>query len=99
MTSSNPPPPVTKVNGLQLQQPDVTSRQKDAINMALVAAAHYNRVEILKHLLSLGAHVDFVAEMEITQLYDEPEADNVFFDLTGNKKSRTYGTSVPTHIC
>ena len=76
-----PPPPVTKVNGLQVE---MTSSQKEAINVGLVAAAHYNRVEILKYLLSLGAHVDFVAEMEITQLYDEPEADNVFYDMTGN---------------
>ena len=75
------PPLVTKVNGLQVE---MTSIQKEAINVGLVAAAHYNRVEILKYLLSLGTHVDFVAEMEITQLYDEPEADNVFYDMTGN---------------
>ena len=73
-------PNVRKVNGLQL---DMTHNQEDAINTALVAAAHYNRIEILKYLLSLGADVNFVAEMEISQLCEEPELDNVFHDLTG----------------
>ena len=73
-------PPVSKVNGIQVEMSTV---QKEAVNVGLVAAAHYNRVDILKYLLSLGADVNFIAEMEIMQLYDEPELDNVFFDLTG----------------
>ncbi len=67
---------------------NLTSGQRDAINVALVTAAFYNRVETLRHLLSLSVDVNHVAEVEIPQLVEEPELDNVFYDLTGESCER-----------
>ncbi len=86
--ASTPP----RLNGLQV---DLTSGQRAAVGVALVTAALYGGAEALRHLVGLWAEVNRAAEVEIPQLAEEPEADNVFYDLTGEAPG---GTTCVTHM-